>query len=138
MLARCLALLALAFAFSSSRAQDPLSDENLVWTAPRAEAITLILSTARGFDRLFANAAQSDVTPDTVEIVLRNEAYTDKDGKSYHPSILIVEQEGTVVLTLLDLAAGTPDLSVDNLETRLFRAIIKALDAKFKRVQPEG
>lgn len=87
---------------------------------------------------MFANAAQSDVTPDTVEIVLRNEAYTDKDGKSYHPSILIVEQEGTVVLTLLDLAAGTPDLSVDNLETRLFRAIIKALDAKFKRVQPEG
>jgi hypothetical protein len=128
-------LLGLALFASSSRAEDPIDDANLIWQAPRADVVASILTVARGFDSLFANASQNDVSPEIVEIVLRNEPYKDKDGKSYLPSILVADQDASTVLTLMDLEAGTPDLSADNLETRLFKAIIAALDAKFKRAE---
>jgi hypothetical protein len=135
LIGRCLLLLSFAFFVSSSRAEDPIDDSNLIWQAKRAEVVASILTTARGFDALFANASQSEVSPEIVEIVLRTDPYTDKDGKSYQPSILVADQDNAVVLTLMDLTAGTPDLTADNLGTRLFKAIITALDAKFKRAE---
>ena len=126
-------LVACAPATTPEEPQNLITLENLVWRAARAEASSLVLAQVRSFDPLFANASAQEINKTLTEIVTRAEPYKDTNGKSYQPSILVSSQGNVVVITFADLVAGTPDLEQDVLSSRLFMAVVKALDAKFER-----
>ncbi len=126
-------LFACAPAITPEEPQNLNTFDNLVWKAARAEASSLVLAQVRSFDPLFANASAQEINKTLTEIVTRAEPYKDTNGKSYQPSILVSSQGNVVVLTFADLVAGTPDLEQDVLSSRLFLAVVKALDAKFER-----
>ncbi len=126
-------LLACAPAATSDDNADLNNLENLVWKTTRVEASRVVLAQVRSFDLLFANASEREISKTLLEIVARAEAYKDTNGKLYQPSILISSQGNNVVLTFADLVAETPDLEQNVLSSRLFKSVIKAMDAVFTR-----
>jgi glycine betaine/choline ABC-type transport system substrate-binding protein len=119
----------LAVSLSSAHAQEPaLNEDSPVWVAAQTEAEPVILEALKAFDASLQTA--------TVEVVEQGATTTrevkseglDKNGVM----LLVMYQDGKTVLGLFDLNDPSKT-KTDSFAARLEAALVKALDAKFKR-----
>jgi hypothetical protein len=109
--------------------------ENLIWlTSANLESVSkIVLERVRSFDEKFRNAYSEPLTDNTNRVVVRSTPFTDSDGVSYQSEIFVTVSDGEAVLTFLNLGGDLPDFSGATLTSRLYRAVVAAMDANYKR-----
>jgi hypothetical protein len=121
-------------------AADGVDYENLVWLIPsQPERVApLILERVRSFDPAFRNAYPLPLSSDTTQIVVRSVPLKDTDGVEYETQVFVTVKDGEAVLTFLIIGGELPNFEGDTLTARLFRAIVKVMDERYKRKPPEN
>jgi hypothetical protein len=128
---------------ASATYADPVNYENFVWFIPsQPERVApLILERVRSFDAAFKNAYLLPLTDENTQIVARSTPLRDTDGVEYEIQLFVYVNDGEARLTFLNIACDLPDceggdlpdFEGDTLNARLLRAIVKAMDERYKR-----
>jgi hypothetical protein len=119
----------LAVSFSPTLAQEPAPNEDSpVWIAAQTEAEPVILEALKAFDASLQTASVEVVEQGaTLTREVKSEGL-EKNGVM----LLVMYQDGKTVLGLFDLNDPSKT-KTDSFAARLEAALVKALDAKFKR-----
>jgi hypothetical protein len=127
-LAALLSVLSLSFVAARAQQEPVLSEDSPVWVAAQAEAEPVVLETIRNFDASLKGA--------TVE-VYENGVFLLREVKAEglernNLMILVMYQDGKTVVGVFDFT-DTAKAKTDSFAAKLEAAIVKAMDAKFKR-----
>jgi hypothetical protein len=118
------------------------SDPQLFWTATPATLESFVVAFVQNFDPKFANAfVASDLSVKNYsvhEVTLNRNAYFDTDGKPYRLTIFVAwttnSSAETSFILMNEENTGSLDFPANTLAFALNTELIKALDAKFKRL----
>jgi hypothetical protein len=109
-------------------AQQVLDEDSPVWVAAQAEAEPVVLEAVKAFDAALAGATVETYENSAFELrEIRSDALTQNNVM-----LLVMFQDGRTVIGVFDLA-DPQKTNPNSYAVRLEAALVKALDAKFKR-----